>query len=222
MSCLEYSWNVISRAKLARATLSAACHVIPPGTCVAAWHCRDAYFPSEMRRNAWGNVYQHDEPKKRAIFDEQRDTYFLRAWCNFWAVLRSKIASRFSSRMDTKLRRNVEGGHWSMLMKVAFPNHALGARKSRKTTEFSASRSRNFGDSSIPDVRQTLLPCHEIPQIYIRTSKDVLNNAGVVHGALLAWWLRYEDEPAKTNIWKSWTNMNSLKDSPTKRTSSWT
>src|ERR1700733_12426071 len=62
---------------------------------------------------------------------------FLRVWRKFETGLSGPNVSRFSSRTNTKLCRDVEEDCWSVFMWFAFPKNALGARKLRKTSEFS-------------------------------------------------------------------------------------
>jgi len=62
---------------------------------------------------------------------------FLPVWRKFGSGLGGPNVSRFSSRMDTQLCRDVEGDCWSVFVWLVFPKHALGARELRKTSEFS-------------------------------------------------------------------------------------
>jgi len=71
--------------------------------------------------------------------------------------------SRFSSRPNAQLRRDVEGGYWSVPMTFNFPKHAQVARKLRKTPEF-------------------WTPCL-VPQLKLNiyTSENISSNASVVN-----------------------------------------
>jgi len=90
-----------------------------------------------MNIKALYNVYLHNKPKNRGIFDEKRDTYFSASPVSLGCPLNGKNVSRFSSILNVKLCREVGEGYWSMFVRFAFLKLALVARKSRKTSEFS-------------------------------------------------------------------------------------
>jgi hypothetical protein len=82
-------------------------------------------------------TYIHTTNQKKAKYSMKNA---IRSFCQRRRKPKSRLcgpnASRFLSRTNTQLCKDIEKDCWSLLMKFAFPNHALAARKSRKTSEF--------------------------------------------------------------------------------------